>query len=211
MAEVLRWSVAVGCWGLLVMAWTVGAVHAARRAPRKQARSRPGGMLPLAVVPLTWAVGMLFPFERWPVLPGALATAAAGMLPLCMAFTLWSRATLGAMWTPRPAIRTGHLLRTSGPYAVTRHPIYTGVLAMILCTALLSRQSWALALFAVAVLTLTVKIRAEEQLLREVFGPEYDTYRARVPRLLPLGMWRAVRDTDTGAGETGPAVTARGR
>ncbi|MGW0467617.1 methyltransferase family protein [Streptomyces sp. NPDC003027] len=89
-----------------------------------------------------------------------------------------------------PATRSGHVLRTEGPYVVTRHPIYTGVLAMILCTAVISQQSWALALFALATVTLRVKIRAEEQLLHEVFGQEYDTYCTRVPRLLPLGVWR---------------------
>lgn len=211
MTEAWRWSIAVTCWGLLVVIWTVGAVHAARRAPHKRARSRPGlGKLPLVAVPLTWAVGVLFPFERWPALPAGLATAAAGILPLCTAFALWSRVSLGAMWTPGPSIRSGHVLRTGGPYAVTRHPIYTGVLAMILCTALISQQCWALALCAVAVLTLRIKIRTEEQLLREVFGQEYGTYRARVPRLLPLGgVWWTVRST--GAGETDLAATARGR
>ncbi|AZM53780.1 hypothetical protein DMA15_15330 [Streptomyces sp. WAC 01529] len=192
MTEAWRWSIAATCWGLFTLCWTVGAVHATRRAPRRQTSSRPPiGKLPLVVVALTWmTVTVLYPLERWPALPAGLewlATAAAGSLPLCTAFTVWSRISLGTMWTAMPATRNDHVLRTEGPYAVTRHPIYTGALAMILCTALISQQSWALALFALAAVTLSVKIRAEEQLLRDVFGQEYTNYCTRVPRLLPTG------------------------
>ncbi|MEV8535816.1 isoprenylcysteine carboxylmethyltransferase family protein [Streptomyces sp. NPDC051211] len=210
MTEAWRWSIAATCWGLFTLFWIAGAVHAARRAPRKQTRSRPAlGKRPLVAIALTWAaVNALYPFERWPALPPGhewLATAAACALPLCAAFAVWSRISLGTMWTPMPATRSDHVLRTEGPYAVTRHPIYTGVLAMILCTAVISQHSWALALFVLATVTLRVKIHAEEQLLREVLGQEYDTYRTRVPRLLPLAVWRISQWK--GAGETGQCGT----
>ncbi|MGW0467616.1 hypothetical protein ACWDX6_20475 [Streptomyces sp. NPDC003027] len=107
MTEAWRWSIAATCWGLLTLFWIAGALHAARRAPRKQTRSRPAlGKLPFVVIALTWvALNTLYPFERWPALPAGhewLATAAAGALPLCTAFAVWSRITLGTMWTPCP-------------------------------------------------------------------------------------------------------------
>ena len=40
------------------------------------------------------------------------------------------------MWSAAPAVKEGHQLRTSGPYAITRHPIYTGLLGMLLGTLL---------------------------------------------------------------------------
>ena len=54
------------------------------------------------------------------------------------ALTLWARFTLGLMWSAVPAVKEGHQLRTSGPYAITRHPIYTGLLGMLLGTMLVA-------------------------------------------------------------------------
>src|SRR5207249_1763665 len=41
-------------------------------------------------------------------------------------FALWARLCLGTMWSWEPMVKGGHQLRTRGPYALTRHPIYTG-------------------------------------------------------------------------------------
>ncbi|GGP72030.1 methyltransferase family protein [Saccharothrix coeruleofusca] len=143
----------------------------------------------LVVIPLAWGVNELSPSIQWPPLTGHqwLATTAAATLPVCTTFTVWARIALGAMWTPLPSVRSDHVLRTDGPYAITRHPIYTGVLGMLLCTALIIQHGWALAAFGLAAVTLRAKIHREERLLCEVFGQAYESYRARVPRLLPLG------------------------
>ena len=53
------------------------------------------------------------------------------------AFTLWARVALGTMWSSSPTVKIEHQLRTDGPYAVTRHPIYTGLLGIMLGTVLL--------------------------------------------------------------------------
>jgi protein-S-isoprenylcysteine O-methyltransferase Ste14 len=42
------------------------------------------------------------------------------------------------MWSAAPAVKEGHQLRTTGPYAVTRHPIYTGIPGMMLGSGLLA-------------------------------------------------------------------------
>ena len=47
-------------------------------------------------------------------------------------FTIWARLVLGVMWSGAPAVKQDHQLRTNGPYSVTRHPIYTGMLGMFL-------------------------------------------------------------------------------
>ena len=47
-------------------------------------------------------------------------------------FTLWARFALGTMWTLDARLKEGHALRTDGPYRITRHPIYTGILGMLL-------------------------------------------------------------------------------
>jgi protein-S-isoprenylcysteine O-methyltransferase Ste14 len=81
--------------------------------------------------------------------------------------------------------RTAHELRTSGPYAVTRHPIYTAIIAMLAGTALTQGLGRWAALTVVVALVLGLKARAEERLLMRQFPLQYGRYRRRVPRLVP--------------------------
>jgi len=60
------------------------------------------------------------------------------ILVAATAFAIWARIALGAIWSAAPTVLEEHKLRTSGPYSVTRHPIYTGLLAMLAGTALLA-------------------------------------------------------------------------
>ena len=89
------------------------------------------------------------------------------------------------MWSAAAIAREGHALRTSGPYAVTRHPIYTGLLTMLIGTALLEGLGiWIVAL-GVAVAAFEIKIHLEERLLLETLGEPYAQYRRTVPQLIP--------------------------
>jgi protein-S-isoprenylcysteine O-methyltransferase Ste14 len=101
------------------------------------------------------------------------------------AFTLWARAALGTMWTLSPVLKEGHALRTDGPYAITRHPIYTGMLGMMIGTALLAGLGRWLVVLALFAIFIEGKIHAEERLLGEAFPGSYEQYRRRVPRLVP--------------------------
>ncbi len=67
-----------------------------------------------------------------------------------------------------------------------RHPIYTGMLGMILATGL-AASHWAGLIAGLVVFwagTL-IRVRSEERLLRAAFGAEYDDYARRVPAVLP--------------------------
>jgi protein-S-isoprenylcysteine O-methyltransferase Ste14 len=44
------------------------------------------------------------------------------------AFAIWARATLGSNWSSLVTVKQDHELILRGPYAVVRHPIYSGVL-----------------------------------------------------------------------------------
>src|SRR5262249_31175774 len=101
-------------------------------------------------------------------------------------FTLWARVSLGRMWSATPnMLRTDHELRTDGPYAITRHPIYTGLMGMLLGTVLLSGLGGSLALLVVGAGGLVTRIPIEERLMSKTFPNEYARYRERVPRLIP--------------------------
>jgi hypothetical protein len=70
----------------------------------------------------------------WPFWLGAVVTI-AGLL-----FAIWAREHLGSNWSRSVTIKQGHELITSGPYAVVRHPIYTGILTGFLSMAIAISQ-----------------------------------------------------------------------
>lgn len=73
-----------------------------------------------------------------------------------------------------------------GPYALVRHPMYAGVVLLLLATPV-ALGSWPAVPCALAlVLTVVVRLLREERYLR-VHLEGYEAYRARVPhRLVPL-------------------------
>lgn len=122
---------------------------------------------------------------RWP-----LPAAARGVA--CVAFVgggavmVASGATHGSRLTPRVEPPEGAELLTGGLYALSRNPIYAGLLTAAAGWAVLRRRpepvlAW-VALWAV----LTRKARHEEARLVERFGADYEEYRRRTPRFVGL-------------------------
>ena len=71
-------------------------------------------------------------------------------------------------------------------YSVLRHPVYAGVLRVIIGLALLNGNANSIAFILFAPLGLTGWIRlVEEKELIERFGPSYSDYRKRVPAFWP--------------------------
>jgi protein-S-isoprenylcysteine O-methyltransferase Ste14 len=118
--------------------------------------------------------------------PSAPARFAAGVAMGAGAVVATAGAgTLGADLTPLPLPPEGGRLRTGGPYAVVRHPVYAGVMLASVARGLLvgggSRPAAAAALCAL----LSAKARWEERQMRARF-PEYEEYARRTPRFVPL-------------------------
>jgi protein-S-isoprenylcysteine O-methyltransferase Ste14 len=108
--------------------------------------------------------------------------AAVGSVLLIMAAVK----TLGKEWSVTARLVEGHKLATSGPYAYVRHPIYAGMLGMLLATGLaISHWMALLAALAIFLMGTLIRIRREEKLLREAFGQEFDDYSRRVPAIVP--------------------------
>lgn len=84
--------------------------------------------------------------------------------------------------------RQGRLtpLVTVGPYRYVRNPLYIGNL-LLFCglLAVLGRWLWIPVLLPIAVGYYQLVVLWEEQLLRQVFGAEYELYAARVGRWIP--------------------------
>ena len=93
---------------------------------------------------------------------------------------------LGKQWSFQARIIEGHRLVVEGPYSHVRHPIYTAMLGMLLATGVTVSVWWALsaavALFSAGT---AIRVRAEERLLHEAFGEDFEAYRRYVPAVIP--------------------------
>jgi len=77
-------------------------------------------------------------------------------------------------------------LNTTGPYALTRNPLYLGNLAITLGLCLIAHDLWLLAAVALLfALQYAAIIAAEEKFLAERFGEQYEANRAGVRRFWP--------------------------
>lgn len=132
----------------------------------------PSGSLPL--------LGERFlPRAAWPFWAGAALTA-GGLL-----FSVWARRLIGRNWSGTVTVKEHHELITSGPYAIVRHPIYTGLLLAFTGTAL-HRGDWCGVLaVAIAFGAFWRKLRFEERWMLDQFGEAYRAYCRRVAALLP--------------------------
>jgi len=103
-------------------------------------------------------------------------------------FSVGGARALGRHWAMGPKISKAQRLVTNGPFSWVRHPIYTGLGAMLIASALVYSTWWGLpAALAVYAAGTTVRVRAEEEVLLEVFGSDYETYRGHVAAVFP---WR---------------------
>jgi protein-S-isoprenylcysteine O-methyltransferase Ste14 len=113
---------------------------------------------------------------RW---MGVVVCAAGGVLRIVPVYVLRNR------FSGLVAIQAGHRLETRGIYRTIRNPSYLGLLISSLGWVLAFRSVVGVILTAALLVPLVARIRAEERLLREHFGSEYETYCARTWRLLP--------------------------
>jgi protein-S-isoprenylcysteine O-methyltransferase Ste14 len=98
---------------------------------------------------------------------------------------MWPVFVLGKRFSGLVAIQAGHTLVTTGIYRFIRHPSYLGLLVNLLGWALAFRSLIGVLLAALALIPLVVRIRAEEAMLRNQFGSEYDAWCAKTWRLIP--------------------------
>ena len=110
--------------------------------------------------------------------------AAAALMSAGTAAALSGSILLGKSLRPFPKPPARARLIRRGAYAVVRHPIYAGLIALSLGWACLWGSARGAALALVQAVFLDAKARREERWLREKF-PDYGQYAAEVRRLIP--------------------------
>ena len=91
---------------------------------------------------------------------------------------------LGTSLTPTPVPTSGGQLKTAGLYSLVRHPIYTGVLAVVIGIIIRSRSFLVLVVGVVTIGFFYVKSSWEEGQLRRRY-PDYGLYASKTPRFIP--------------------------
>jgi len=185
-------AVVVGAW----VAFEVVLFRFLRRRPKQEggergrdARSRVG----LALQSLSYVVLLAFMRERFThiaSLGGELDIVVAVATVSLAVGSVWlvrsALGTLGAQWSLTARVLDDHKLIMAGAYSRVRHPIYTGMLGMLLATGLAASHWGGLLAGLIVFWTGTlIRIRSEERLLRATFGAQYDDYARRVPAVLP--------------------------
>jgi protein-S-isoprenylcysteine O-methyltransferase Ste14 len=175
-------------WVVFLVYWQIKAINTKTTQRLEPAASRilrvfifliAIALLSLPRIPLPWLYLQLWPAGLWPFWLGAAVTN-AGLL-----FAVWARVHLGRNWSRSVTIKEGHELITTGPYAVVRHPIYTGILIGFLGTAIALSQVRGFIVFVLILLVFCVKFRMEEQWMRSQFGETYANYAHRTAALVP--------------------------
>jgi protein-S-isoprenylcysteine O-methyltransferase Ste14 len=110
---------------------------------------------------------------------GVALYAIGGVLRIAPVFVL------GRRFSGLVAIQPDHRLVTGGIYSVIRHPSYLGLFVNALGWGLAFRAGVGVFIAVLMLIVVLARIEAEERLLRETFGAEYDAYRARTRRLIP--------------------------
>jgi protein-S-isoprenylcysteine O-methyltransferase Ste14 len=187
-ALVSRIMVAVGWLGFFVFFFS--QANPARAAETKRAPASTFGIvLQMVGYSLVWML------QRHPPAAGAPLSAAEITLdvlaPVVSVLSAWmglsAVRTLGRQWSYTARLVQDHELVTQGPYRIVRHPIYAAMFGKLLATNFAFGHWIGLPVAgSVFVIGTLIRIRAEERLLREAFGAEFEAYAQRVPTFIPF-------------------------
>lgn len=155
----------------------------ARPEPDRAMVIAPPPVLYLGALAMGLGLHLAFPVR---VLPQGIAVVVGGIGCLFFAALggtgLWALRRAGTSQNPRKPTTT---LVVSGPFRISRNPLYLSLLCLYVGIALVVNSPWLLLLAVplIAVLRLGV-IGPEERYLERKFGDEYRRYRSRVRRWL---------------------------
>ena len=120
-------------------------------------------------------VEFLFPVHLIPA-PWRLL---AGVLVPSFLLPLWALVTLKRAQTTASVFKKPSILVTTGPYKMTRNPMYLSLVALYLALCI----TFDAATLPLAIVLVDVNvIRREEAVLQQLFGEEYAQYTSKVRR-----------------------------
>ena len=177
------------CWIIFVIVWLLGAAWSKRTIYRESSAERARYWLVLIIGYFLVIESSALPAPfNWLVVSHKTSSSWSGVF-LCvggLVFAIWARLILGRNWSGVITLKERHELIERGPYRVVRHPIYTGILAMIAGTAIALGYFGGFVGFLLVFVSFWVKLKREEDLMLEHFPAKYAAYQRRVKRIIPF-------------------------
>jgi protein-S-isoprenylcysteine O-methyltransferase Ste14 len=177
------------CWGIFFIVWVVAAIFTKRTVYRESGAQRLRYFVPILMGWYLLFRGGRFPYPfNAQIIPQTDAIlAGASILCICgLGMCLWARATLGRNWSGTVTLKESHELIVRGPYQIVRHPIYTGLLAMLFATALAQGHLAGILALVLVFVSFWIKLSDEEAVMMKQFPEQYTAYRERVKRIIPF-------------------------
>ena len=172
----------------VTVVWLIGALNT---KPSVKRQSRASRLLQLGeailVAELFVQAPRFAPWLRARFVPQSTAAAWTGVVLtwLGLGFVIAARVYLGRNWSGTVTLKHDHTLTRGGPYAIVRHPIYSGFLLAALGTAAFFGQIRGLLILPFALAVMWQKIRIEEHFMTEQFRGEYLAYQRKVKAIIP--------------------------
>jgi protein-S-isoprenylcysteine O-methyltransferase Ste14 len=178
-------------WIVLALSWFAWVYPFLFRAPHNQRRASITeiGATRLGLLLECAGISIALTFRLPPESPLGLARVLPALILGPMAAVLsWSSVThLGKQFRIHAGLYEDHELVRTGPYALVRHPIYTSMLSMLLCTLLvLTPWTWAAVALVLFLVGTEIRVHTEDKLLESRFGEEARRYRRDVKAYLPF-------------------------
>lgn len=178
-------------WTVLAVSWIAWAWPFLFRAPHNQKRPSITAIGPTRVGLLleTGAICMAFTFRLPPDAPAGPARVLPVLVlgPAAVLLAWKSVAHLGKQFRVHAGLYVDHELVRTGPYALVRHPIYTSLLAMLLCSLLvLTPWRWSALAVTLFLLGTEIRVHTEDRLLASRFGEDFLKYQREVKAYVPL-------------------------
>jgi protein-S-isoprenylcysteine O-methyltransferase Ste14 len=178
-------------WLPIFLIWAITG-----RAVKETVRSESEGRSRVSVgfVWFAWLLLFSHGFRRPPLslkfMMVTTATVAVGLAltAVGLAFSTWARFSIGRNWSRMIEVKQNHKLIRKGPYAIVRHPIYSGFMLATLGTAVAFAEWSGLVAFVLLTVSWAYKARLEETAMIAQFGMEYERYRREVKGLVPF-LW----------------------
>jgi protein-S-isoprenylcysteine O-methyltransferase Ste14 len=179
------------CWCVFLVTFALRSRWPKSRVTQRD-RSAMAGMFLQAV---SYFAVWFYPLQRKQfsaivAMPRPAEVALAVLTVVLAAASVWlvnaASRRLGKQWALAARLVEGHDLITDGPYGWMRNPIYTGMFGLLLATGL-AMSRWTTLLVAALVFAIgtVIRVRREERLLRQAFGPSFEEYARKVPALIP--------------------------
>ncbi|MFY0255962.1 methyltransferase family protein [Chitinophaga sp. 30R24] len=181
--------ITICCWVLFCSYWLLLRNKTKENIQARTTRQRYMGALGYVLI-LTLLYLPLLAGEGFTgrILPTHYLLQAIGAT-LCIAgisICIWSRFILGSNWSGGVVAKENHELIIKGPYRLVRHPIYTGFIAALTGTCLVTGSLPAMIVTCVYSLGLCMKINREEVLLNDLFPEAYTAYQQHTRKLIPF-------------------------